>query len=81
LLRSGYPSQLWLAGRGGNRLKRLHAGSNIWAMKKSSPSASKKAAPAVVAVKKAVQKPTHVTRAEIRRAVKEVAAARMAAHG
>jgi len=50
-------------------------------MKKSSPSASKKAAPAVVAVKKAVQKPTHVTRAEIRRAVKEVAAARMAAHG
>ena len=44
-------------------------------MKKSFTSASKKTAPVVVAVKKAVQKPTHVTRAEIRRAVREVAAA------
>jgi hypothetical protein len=50
-------------------------------MKKSSRSPSKKVSAKVVAVKKAAQKPTHATRAEIRRAVREVAAARLAAHG
>ena len=50
-------------------------------MKKASKTGSKKTVVQAVAVKKAAQKPTHATRAEIRRAVRQVAAAREAVHG
>jgi hypothetical protein len=50
------------------------------AMTKSTKSSSEKAASKVVAVPKAPQKPTHFTRAEIRRAVKAVIAERGKVH-
>jgi hypothetical protein len=49
-------------------------------MKKSTKNSSAKAAGKMVAVQKAPQKPTHFTRAEIRRAVKAVIAERGKVH-
>lgn len=67
------------AGRA-NHLASLPSTIHNLLMNKSTKSSSGKTAVQVVAVPKAPQKPTHFTRAEIRRAVKEVIAKRGKVH-
>lgn len=72
-----------MLGHAGSPVKHLASGRPRFhnlAMSKSTKSSSSKAATKVVAVPKAPQKPTHFTRAEIRRAVKAVVAERGKVH-